>query len=314
MASTVASHVKDLTLAYLAGDGVPVLPSGFPLLDRALNGGFVPGSIYVLGGFPGSGKTSFALSIARRMAFDGRRVLFLSLEMGALELIERALCQFTFQPETALHALRAEGRLAEAARPFLACCEQAAFKIEDSLAATKADLMVLLEEAPEGEAPELLVIDHIQHQVLTEGLSRADALANYMADLKSLAKRHALAILACSQFNRSGRNEKKAQLWHLKSSGALEEVADCVLLCDKANLDDLDLRAQCEPTEFTVRVAKHRRGPLSEFTLLFHPDRYEFVQPSSTWRPKAQGGEATVVVDEDGRALAAGEGTDEVRV
>ena len=288
MAEQVESHIHDLALTYLGSNGIPTLSSGFPILDRALDGGFVPGSIYVLGGFPGSGKTSFALSIARRMAFEGkRRVLYVSLEMSATELLERALCQFTRQTVHQLRELRSQHHLNDAAEPFVTCCKQSSFKIEDVLGDTTTDLQVLIEGSGSADEhpPEVLIIDHLQHQLFTEGLSRADALANYMADLKKLAKRHRLVILACSQFNRVSRNEKKAQLWHLKSSGAIEEVSDCVLLCDKANLDTLDLKTQQEPTEFTVRVAKHRRGPLSEFTLIFTPAHYEFEEPASTWQP-----------------------------
>ena len=46
---------------------LPRLCSGIPELDRVLGGGFVPGSVVLLGGEPGIGKSTLALQLAARM-------------------------------------------------------------------------------------------------------------------------------------------------------------------------------------------------------------------------------------------------------
>lgn len=298
MAETVSSpgtHIYDLTQQYLTNGAVQTLSTGFRRLDETLGGGFCPGSIYVVGGRPGEGKSSLALSIARRMAFDHkRRVIYLSLEMTAQELIERAICQTTRKPFPELKKLRDTGQLEALLTPFLALCQQSSFKIEDDRGATKIDLMVLLEEnrTAQEPLPEIIIIDHLQHQLFTEGMNRADAIANYLADLKMLAKRENIVFLVCSQLNREVYKEKggKIQLHHLKSSGAIEEVADCVMLCHKISLesDTMSREEQSQPTEFKIIIAKHRRGPLDELTMTFHPTIYEFEEPEGSWAPKAK--------------------------
>lgn len=67
------------------------LPSGFTPLDEALNGGFAPQDLVVLGGKPGVGKTVAMVQWARNLAAAGHRVLFASYELGERNLLSRLL-------------------------------------------------------------------------------------------------------------------------------------------------------------------------------------------------------------------------------
>jgi len=49
-------------------------------LDRVLGGGLVPGSLILLGGDPGIGKSTLAMQAAAKMARDGHKVLYVSGE------------------------------------------------------------------------------------------------------------------------------------------------------------------------------------------------------------------------------------------
>jgi replicative DNA helicase len=57
---------------------VRIWPTGFPLLDDALGGGLRAGTLDLLAGAQGEGKTTFALQVARGCARTGRPVLFCS--------------------------------------------------------------------------------------------------------------------------------------------------------------------------------------------------------------------------------------------
>jgi DNA repair protein RadA/Sms len=56
------------------------LSSGVSELDRVLGGGLVPGSMVLLGGEPGIGKSTLLLQAAGRVAMEGRPVLYCSGE------------------------------------------------------------------------------------------------------------------------------------------------------------------------------------------------------------------------------------------
>jgi DNA repair protein RadA/Sms len=55
-----------------------------------LGGGFVPGSVVLLGGDPGIGKSTLALQVAGRLAAEGRSVLYVSGEESAEQIRLRA--------------------------------------------------------------------------------------------------------------------------------------------------------------------------------------------------------------------------------
>lgn len=59
-------------------------------LDRVLGGGLVPGSIVLLGGDPGIGKSTILLQMAGRLAEKGKKVLYISGEESARQIKLRA--------------------------------------------------------------------------------------------------------------------------------------------------------------------------------------------------------------------------------
>ena len=64
--------------------------TGIASLDNVL-GGFKPGTLNVIAGGPGSGKTSLAIDIAVNCAKEKKRVVFFSLEMFKSEVVQRIL-------------------------------------------------------------------------------------------------------------------------------------------------------------------------------------------------------------------------------
>jgi DNA repair protein RadA/Sms len=64
--------------------------TGVPELDRVLGGGLVPGSVVLLAGEPGVGKSTLLLEVAAQAARAGRRALYITGEESAVQVRLRA--------------------------------------------------------------------------------------------------------------------------------------------------------------------------------------------------------------------------------
>jgi len=64
--------------------------SGMSELDRVLGGGFVPGSVTLIGGEPGVGKSTLLTQVAASMAYAGTDVLYVSAEESRHQVRLRA--------------------------------------------------------------------------------------------------------------------------------------------------------------------------------------------------------------------------------
>lgn len=93
---TSTAGTFDGFLAYLRrnADRDPV-PTGFPSLDKILNGGLVPG-LYIMGAVSSLGKTALMVNIADNIAAAGTDVLYFSLEMSKYELMARSISRLSF--------------------------------------------------------------------------------------------------------------------------------------------------------------------------------------------------------------------------
>ncbi len=75
-----AEHIAPTPLSEVALEDTPRTPTGLGELDRVLGGGLVPGSVTLVGGEPGIGKSTLLLSAAGRLAESGRTVLYVTGE------------------------------------------------------------------------------------------------------------------------------------------------------------------------------------------------------------------------------------------
>ena len=66
------------------------LPTGIAELDRVLGGGLVPGSLILLGGAPGIGKSTIAGMALANLAAAGGQTLYVSGEESAAQVRRRA--------------------------------------------------------------------------------------------------------------------------------------------------------------------------------------------------------------------------------
>jgi DNA repair protein RadA/Sms len=124
-----ATPAGPVPLAEVTVESTARTRTGMRELDRVLGGGLVPGSLVLVGGDPGIGKSTLLLQLAMALARDGRRVLYVSGEESEQQIRLRA------------------ARLGEVPPGLLLLCE--------------TDMETLLEAAAR-VAPDAMIADSIQ--------------------------------------------------------------------------------------------------------------------------------------------------------
>ena len=184
------SGTKPLALRDVAMPAVERLRTGIAELDRVLGGGLVPGSLVLLGGEPGIGKSTITGMALGNLAGAGRRVLYVSGEESAAQV-----------------RLRAE-RLGESA---LAVPVVAETSLEGVLATLEA------------ERPEACVIDSIQ-TMHAEGMTGAPGSVGQVREaagaIMEAAKRLECAVILVGHVTKEGA---------VAGPRVLEHLVDCVL-------------------------------------------------------------------------------------
>jgi DNA repair protein RadA/Sms len=71
---------RPVRLADVRAERLPRLPTGIGEFDRVLGGGLVPGSLVLLGGSPGIGKSTLTNMALGNLAAAGRSTLYVSGE------------------------------------------------------------------------------------------------------------------------------------------------------------------------------------------------------------------------------------------
>ena len=79
-----------LRLSEIPEDQSPRVKTGIGELDRVLGGGIVEGSLILVGGDPGIGKSTLLLQVSDNLASQGKRVLYVSGEESARQIRMRA--------------------------------------------------------------------------------------------------------------------------------------------------------------------------------------------------------------------------------
>ena len=89
-AASLAPRSVPIPIAEAVGDATHPVPTGDAELDRVLGGGLVPGSVTVLGGEPGVGKSTLLLQALASIAAAGSTCLYVTAEESARQVALRA--------------------------------------------------------------------------------------------------------------------------------------------------------------------------------------------------------------------------------
>ncbi|MGI6658516.1 MAG: DNA repair protein RadA [Dethiobacteraceae bacterium] len=166
------------------------LTTGSHELDRVLGGGIIPGSLVLIGGDPGIGKSTLVLQAAQGLGSAGKQVLYIAGEESPAQLLLRA--------------------------------KRLGVDSEHIMVLAETDLN-LLEEQVRQVRPDVLIVDSVQ-TVYSPNLSSAagsvSQLKEVTAMLLRLAKRENIAVLLIGHVTKEGQ---------IAGPRVLEHMVDCVL-------------------------------------------------------------------------------------
>lgn len=84
------TEVRAVSLSSVAAEEDERELTGIRELDRVLGGGIVPGSLVLVGGDPGIGKSTLLLQVCQRLADKGKKILYISGEESLKQIKMRA--------------------------------------------------------------------------------------------------------------------------------------------------------------------------------------------------------------------------------
>jgi replicative DNA helicase len=240
LAEAMGNAIRIGEEAQARGDGLSGVTTGFQCLNRRLRG-FLKGTLHVIGARPGMGKTALGTQVAIRAALAGNVVLYVSLEMEAEQLAQRALALLADVPldevmSGAFADPNAPNATAKAAR-MLAAQEKMksiALDIEDEPALTPASIKMRIKGAIRRHGRvDMVIVDHM-HLMGTSVEGRRHgavyATTENSKGLLNLSKEFGVAIVALAQLSREveKRDDKRPSLADLRESGAIEQDASTV--------------------------------------------------------------------------------------
>jgi DNA repair protein RadA/Sms len=188
---------KAARLSEVNAEDAPRITTSNAEFNRVLGGGIVPGSLILLGGEPGIGKSTLLLQIAQGLQEQGRRILYVSGEESARQI-----------------KMRAER---------LGSSDQDSAGAQDEIFILAESSLERILEAIEEVHPTDIVVDSVQ-TTFSEGLDAAPGsisqVRHVATQLLNLAKAEHLPIFLIGHVTKEG---------NIAGPKALEHIVDVVL-------------------------------------------------------------------------------------
>jgi replicative DNA helicase len=229
------------------------LPSGFSLLDRVLDGGFLKREFVVIGAFTGIGKSIFGGQLLFQVAQKGFKTAYFSLEISNEMIISRIVGQLANIKPTRIIAglLEVDEYDAKAQAKAKVIVHNDDIDLYD-------DLYILSEiiEAIKKNDYEFVVIDFIQNIQLLNGMDEYTRLNFVSIELQKLAKEKNVCIVILSQLsNRVGREGSK--IIEFKGSGGIAIRADLGFILTRDEVESIEENTK---QKVQLKLMKNRRG------------------------------------------------------
>ena len=215
------------------------------------------------------GKSSFVTQVCYDTAKHGIPTLLLSLEDDVPTIIEKIFCQQKFIGNEELqhgHFNRYQDKWDEFIDNF-----PKEFLITNEIGSTFEEINYLLESL--SPKPKVVCVDYL-HNIKVTLKSERERYDEYIRQFRQICLENGIAGILVSQMNRmAGGADGVISLENLKSTGGLEEKSERVILLDWPYFHS---RNEAQRNEYTVIIAKNKRGRTGKHILHYTPEHYRF--------------------------------------
>jgi DNA repair protein RadA/Sms len=181
---------KPISISEIQSTSESRITTSYSEFNRVLGGGIVPGSLILVGGDPGIGKSTLLLQVSHMLTQQNQKVLYISGEESA-------------------HQLKLRGSRLDVDSPdLLIYCETNTEMIEQAIQHTQ---------------PRVVVIDSIQtmyHPQIESAQGTVSQIKECAAQFMRIAKKQGIAIFLVGHVTKEG---------NLAGPRILEHIVDCVL-------------------------------------------------------------------------------------
>lgn len=254
--ATALAHDRALSSAEI------LMPTGFSGFDSYWGG--LPPTYIVLGGYPGSGKSTFLTNLVANVAVNGKHVLFLSMEDSRDIVLWRMFSRFgrvnskrIFQRKLDAEEIRNIGDAANIVHKL-------PITIDDSAGRTGAEMRDTIERVNEEHKIDLIVIDRME-MVRERGKDlyhQKSAVSSLLADIQRQYEIPLVVVCQLSRPQADTATVKAPTIRQLRDSGNIEADARMIIMLHRPHYywEIKVTKDEPDPHELGVLVEKNNYG------------------------------------------------------
>jgi len=251
---------------------------GFRDWDR-ITTGIYPGEFNIIAARPGVGKTQVMLEVANSLSCQGKKILFVSLEMRLKTLLER---EIAMKLGLSIRDLRS-GNMSSDQKVQIAdlmgeISEKGIYYLTGDR--TTAEVVAEIRRLKESAGVEYVMLDYIQR---LKDCRAGDGKVNVHHKVSNASKMMAgigkdlnISVTISSQLNRGSeyRDDKRPRLSDMRESGSLEEDGDNIFTLYREELDNYSPENK---GVLEVKMAKNKQlEPAPAIYLQWIPNQHRY--------------------------------------
>lgn len=266
------------------------IPTGYQHFDELMGGGLERGTLTVVAGRPGTGKTAFGLGIARNAARNGQVSAIFSMEMAAAQLNDRNMAAIGKIPLAWLRSPSEDDRDSPYWNQLSYATQQASSMkmwIDEQAGMNMLELRAKARKIKRKGGLDILVIDQLSFITGGESDQEWQNIGKYTRGIIEVAKSLDIATVLLAQLNRKceERSDKRPIMSDLAQSGSIEQDAANIIFLYRDVIYNKDTP---EPEVAEVISAKQRQGQPGTIGMKYNGSLTMFEDLPYRWERKAK--------------------------